>query len=125
MSKRTSIRSLTRLKRQQRVRAQVKGTTERPRLCVYRSNRHVYAQIIDDKKGATLAAVGTLSEEYRKLDEKVTGKKAAFAVGQLLAKKCADVGVKMVVFDRNGFIYTKNGLVASLAAGARKGGLDF
>lgn len=125
MASRTSPRKVSWLKRKKRVRARVVGTTERPRLCVFRSNKHVYAQIIDDKKGVTLVATGTLSVEFKGLEEKKSGKAAAAAVGEMIAKQAREKGIESVVFDRNGFIYKKNGLVAALASGARAGGLKF
>jgi len=125
VDKRTSMRRVARLKRQKRVRSRVVGTTDRPRLCVFRSNRHVYAQLIDDQKGVTLAAASTLSPAFKALEERPAGKNAALTVGELVAVKCVEIGVRKVVFDRNGFIFRKNGLVAKLAEGARKGGLEF
>lgn len=125
MAGKTSPRRVTRLKRQQRVRARVKGTGEQPRLCVFRSNRHMYAQVINDREGATLVAASSLSSELTAAEERKVGKDLAFAVGMLVAKKALEKGLEKVVFDRNGFIYRKNGLIATLAAGARKGGLKF
>ncbi len=125
MSNNTSVRQVSRLKRQQRVRAHIKGTTARPRLCVFRSNKHVYAQVIDDDLRSTLAAASSLSPEFKSGEGKKTGKPAAEAVGLLIAKLCVEKGISEVVFDRNGFIYKKNGLIATLAEGARKGGLKF
>jgi len=107
------------------VRSRIRGAAGQPRLCVYRSNRHVYAQIVDDTEGCTLATASTLSPEFRNVDEKKAGKDAAFVVGQMIATRGLEKGVERVVFDRNGFIYHKNGLIASLANGARKGGLKF
>ena len=112
-----------RKKRHKRVRNKVKGTAETPRLSVYRTLNHIYAQIIDDVKGNTLITASTLDKEIK---ETLTGKdkKAqAFAVGELLAKKAKSKKIKAVVFDRGGYLYT--GRVASLADGARKGGLQF
>jgi large subunit ribosomal protein L18 len=121
----TSVRGRGRLKRQQRVRARVKGTGERPRLCIFRSNKHIYAQVVDDKKGATLAAVSSLSPDFKTTGGKGGGKKTALAVGELIARRCSEKGISQVVFDRNGFLYRKGGVVATLAEGARKGGLSF
>jgi large subunit ribosomal protein L18 len=125
VASRTSPRKVSWLKRKKRVRARVVGTTDRPRLCIFRSNKHVYAQIIDDRKGVTLVATSTLSAEFKGLAEKTGGKAAATAVGEMIAKHAKDKGIESVVFDRNGFIYKKNGLVAALATGARSGGLKF
>lgn len=125
MSNKTSGRMISRRKRQQRVRAHIKGCECRPRLCVFRSNKHVYAQVIDDDTRSTLASASSLSPEFKTGEGKKTGKPAAEAVGLLIAKRCAEKGITQVVFDRNGFIYKKNGLIATLADGARKGGLKF
>lgn len=106
-----------------RVRKKVFGTPERPRLCVYRSLKHIYAQVIDDTKGITLAAASTLSPEIR---EEVGGRKnieAARIVGRLIAEKALSRGIKKVVFDRGGNLY--HGRIAALADAAREHGLDF
>jgi large subunit ribosomal protein L18 len=107
---------LHRQKRRKRVRRKVFGTAERPRLSVYRSNVHIYAQLIDDDAGHTLAAADT-----REVGEAENRKEAARKVGELVAKRAADAGVQEVVFDRGGNKY--HGRVASLAEGARSGGL--
>ena len=112
-----------RLKRHKRVRTKVKGTEIAPRLSVYRSLNHIYAQLIDDVKGNTLVTASTLDKAIK---ETLTGKdkKAqAYAVGELLAKKAKEKGITAAVFDRGGYLYT--GRVASLADGAREGGLKF
>ncbi|RMG59090.1 MAG: 50S ribosomal protein L18 [Deltaproteobacteria bacterium] len=112
-----------RLRRKKRVRKKVFGTPERPRLTVFRSAKHIYAQIIDDTIGHTIAAASTLSKDVR---DKVKGMKkteAAKVVGQVIAEKAREKGVTKVVFDRNGFKY--HGRVAALADGAREGGLEF
>jgi large subunit ribosomal protein L18 len=108
-----------RLRRRRRVRARIVGTAERPRLSVYRSNRGVFAQLIDDAAGKTLAAVNWTEPELRKLDSMEQAKKA----GELLAKRAGDSGVKACVFDRGGYRY--HGRVKALAEGAREGGLKF
>jgi large subunit ribosomal protein L18 len=108
-----------RLRRRRRVRARIVGTAERPRLSVYRSNRGVFAQLIDDAAGKTLAAVNWTEPELRKLDSMEQAKKA----GELLAKRGGDSGVKACVFDRGGYRY--HGRVKALAEGAREGGLKF
>ncbi len=125
MRGKTNQKALSRAKRQRRVRGHIRGTTLRPRLCVFRSNRHVYAQVIDDTRQVTLAAASTLSPELLEQETPPTGKKGAGAVGELIARRAQDQGVKQVVFDRNGFIYRKGGLLEVLAEAARKGGLDF
>ena len=112
-----------RLKRHKRVRGKIKGTAETPRLSVYRSLTNIYAQLIDDVKGNTLVTASTLSKELKGPFEGKDKKAQAFAVGELLAKKAKSKKIKAVVFDRGGYLYT--GRVASLADGARKGGLEF
>ena len=112
-----------RLKRHKRVRGKISGTAEAPRLSVYRSLTHIYAQLIDDVKGNTLVTASTLSKELKGTFEGQDKKAQAFAVGELLAKKAESKKIKAVVFDRGGYLYT--GRVASLADGARKGGLEF
>ena len=109
-----------RLKRHARVRAKISGTAECPRLDVFRSNSNIYAQLIDDVKGVTLAAASTVEKDF----EGATGnKEAARKVGQLIAKRAAEKGITEVVFDRGGYIY--HGRVKELAEGAREGGLKF
>jgi large subunit ribosomal protein L18 len=111
-----------RLRRRKYVRKRISGTDERPRLAVFRSARHIYAQVIDDSTGRTLAAASTLSAELK--DQSFEDKKAAAkAVGELVASKAKEANVSKVVFDRGGFLY--HGRVAALAEGARAGGLDF
>ncbi len=112
-----------RQKRHKRVRNKIKGTAEMPRLSVYRSLNHIYAQIIDDVKGNTLVTASTLDKEIKGTFEGKDKKEQAFAVGELLAKKAKSKKIAAVVFDRGGYLYT--GRVQSLADGARKGGLEF
>lgn len=112
-----------RLKRRQRIRRKISGSETRPRLSVFRSTRHIYAQIIDDGKGQTLVAASTLSGE---LKDKLSGLKKADAakeVGKLLAAKAREKGIAQVVFDRNGFIY--HGRVKAVADSCRENGLEF
>jgi large subunit ribosomal protein L18 len=109
-----------RLKRHARVRAKVSGTTERPRLAVYRSNANIYAQIIDDVKGVTLCSASTVEKGVEGIG---SNKEAAKKVGKRIAEKAAEAGITEVVFDRGGYIY--HGRVSELAAGAREGGLKF
>ena len=112
-----------RLKRQVRVRKKIKGSTERPRLNVFKSARHIYAQLIDDTTGKTLVAASTIMEEV-KTDLKYTGNiEAARKVGAAVAKFSLDKDIKTVVFDRNGFLY--HGRVKALAESARENGLIF
>ena len=122
MSK-TNPRMSMRLKRKSRIRKNLSGSTARPRLSVFRSARHIYAQIIDDLKGVTLVAAGTLSPEIK---DKLGGLKkqdAAREVGKLLADKAKSKGIERVVFDRNGFLY--HGRIKSLAESCRENGLVF
>ena len=121
MSSKASERRTSRIRRHVRVRKRVRGTSERPRLAVFRSNRHISAQIIDDVTGRTLAAAGTVEASLR---DKATGNvEAARAVGWLVADRAQAAGVKSVVFDRGGFRY--HGRVAALADAAREAGLEF
>ena len=109
-----------RLKRHKRIRAKVSGTAQRPRLCVYRSLNNIYAQIIDDTKGVTLAAASSMDKDFKEYGGNC---EAAKAVGKKVAEKALEKGIKAVVFDRGGYLY--HGRVAALAEGAREGGLDF
>jgi large subunit ribosomal protein L18 len=108
-----------RLRRRRRVRARISGTAQRPRLSVYRSNRGVFAQLIDDTQGHTLAAVNWIEPDLRKLTASDQAKKA----GELLAERAKAGGVETCVFDRGGYQY--HGRVKALAEGAREGGLAF
>ncbi len=108
-----------RLRRRRRVRARVSGTAERPRLSVYRSNRGIFAQLIDDRAGHTVAAVNWIEPDLRKLSATEQAKKA----GELLAERAKAAGVETCVFDRGGYQY--HGRVKALAEGAREGGLVF
>jgi large subunit ribosomal protein L18 len=116
---------LGRAKRHLRVRKQVFGTGERPRLSVFRSGQHIYAQVIDDQRGHTLAAAGSLSKELREGlgAKKGRGKQAAALVGKLIAEKALERQVQTVVFDRGGYKY--HGRIKELAEAARKAGLKF
>jgi len=112
-----------RAKRQIRVRKKVRGTMERPRLCVFRSAKHIYVQIIEDVTGRTLAMASTANKDVAE-GVKYTGNvEAAKAVGQTIAKKALEQNIKQVVFDRNGFLY--HGRVKALADAAREAGLSF
>lgn len=114
---------LKRQRRHRRVRKKVFGTAERPRLNVFRSLKHIYAQLIDDDRGVTLAAASTLTPEIRAKGKIGTKKDAAKVVGELLAQRALAVGIQKVVFDRDGYKY--HGRVKALAEGARAGGLQF
>jgi len=106
------------------VRKRIRGTDARPRLTVFRSLRHIYAQLVSDESGRTLAAASTLSSEVRdSLGDHPKNKAAARKVGELIARKAKEAGIQQVVFDRNGFLY--HGRVQSLAEGARESGLEF
>jgi large subunit ribosomal protein L18 len=120
---RAKERRLARQRRHMRVRRGMQGTSERPRLSVYRSLKHIYAQVIDDTQGRTLVAASTQDAEVQKqLKDKDKSGQAA-VVGEVLAKRAQAAGVKQIVFDRGGYKY--HGRVKSLAEAARKGGLDF
>jgi large subunit ribosomal protein L18 len=106
-----------------RVRRKISGTAERPRLCVFRSNKHIYAQVIDDVAGKTLAAASTVEADIKNAVKHGGDKEAAKAVGEAVAKKALDAGIENVVFDRGGYIYT--GRVKELAEAAREAGLKF
>ena len=114
-------REEARLARHARVRRKISGTAEIPRLCVYRSLKNIYAQIIDDTTGKTLVSASTLDADLRA--NYGGNKEAAKAVGLSIAKKAAEKNITAVVFDRGGYVY--HGRVAEVAAGAREGGLDF
>ena len=106
--------------RQKRVRAKVKGTSSRPRLCVFRSLNNISAQVIDDEKAVTLVSASTLDKE---LKTKASNVEAAKEVGALIAKRAIEKGIKTVVFDRNGYLY--HGKVQAVAEAAREAGLEF
>jgi large subunit ribosomal protein L18 len=110
-----------RIKRHARVRKHVRGTAERPRLAVFRSNKHISAQVIDDRAGRTLVSASTLEGDLQ--SGGTSNKDAARRVGQLVAQRARDAGVERVVFDRGGFLY--HGRVAAVAEAAREAGLEF
>ena len=119
-----AVKRLTgRLRRKLRVRKKVQGTEARPRLTVYRSLNHIYAQVINDTTGQTLAAASTLSKELQGKLKASGDAGAAQAVGELVAHKALEQGIKKVVFDRNGFLY--HGRIKKLAEAARQKGLEF
>ncbi|NMB03449.1 MAG: 50S ribosomal protein L18 [Tissierellia bacterium] len=113
------VRNDARKKRHQRVRSKIHGTNERPRLCIFRSNKNIYAQIIDDVAGNTLVSASSLEGNL----ENTSNKAAARAVGELIADKALEKGITKVVFDRAGYLY--HGRVKELAEGARDKGLEF
>ena len=112
-----------RAKKHMRIRNRLAGTTERPRLAVFRSNNHMYAQIIDDTVGNTLVSASTLEKDVKAELEKTNNVEAAAKLGTVIAKKALDKGINTVVFDRGGFIY--QGKVKALADAAREAGLEF
>ena len=119
----TNIRYQARLKRKKRIRKKIYGTPLRPRLSVFRSAKHIYAQVVDDTAGRTLAAASTMDKSAlsgSKFENKV---EAAKFVGKLIGERAAEKGIKEVVFDRNGFLY--HGRIKSLSEGAREAGLVF
>lgn len=116
-------KNISREKRHLRVRKKVSGTAERPRLNVYRSEMNIYAQVIDDLAGRTLVSASTLDKEIKEKLPVGSNKEAAKAVGELIAKRALEKGIKNVVFDRGGYIY--HGRVKELAEAARSAGLDF
>ena len=116
-------KNMARLKRHVRVRAKIKGTAECPRLDVFRSAKHIYAQIIDDTVGNTLVSASTLQKDVKASLEKTNNVDAAAHLGKVIAEKAIEKGIKDVVFDRGGFIY--HGKVQALADAAREAGLNF
>lgn len=116
-------RTEVRVKKHKRLRYHISGTAQRPRLAVFRSNNHIYAQIIDDTIGNTLVAASTVEKEIKAGIEKTNDVAAAAAVGTAIAKKALDKGITEVVFDRGGFIY--QGKIQALAEAAREAGLQF
>ena len=116
-------RAVARAKRHYRLRNNISGTAERPRLAVFRSNMHIYAQIIDDTVGNTICSASTLEADVKSKIEKTNDIEAAKVVGEAVAKKALEKGITTVVFDRGGFIY--HGKVQALADAAREAGLQF
>ncbi|MBL0714331.1 MAG: 50S ribosomal protein L18 [Desulfosarcina sp.] len=119
----THPKKVARLKRQKRIRKTTKGTTQRPRLCIFRSARHIYAQVIDDTRRQTLVSASSMESDVRQrsdFDNKVA---LATYIGKLIGERALEKGVKQVVFDRNGFLY--HGRIKAVSEGARKSGLDF
>lgn len=118
-TKHTATRAVAREKKKLKIRKRVIGSAERPRLCIFRSTKHVYAQVIDDATGTTLASASTLDTD----GVKGANKDACAAIGKEVAKRAVAKNIKQVVFDRNGYLY--HGRVKSLADAAREGGLEF
>lgn len=119
IKKHTSIKEKSRVKKKARIRKKVLGSSERPRLCIFRSARHIYAQVIDDASGNTIVSASTLDVDGLKNANKDT----ATAIGKEIAKRAQAKNIKAVVFDRNGYLY--HGRVKALAEGAREAGLSF
>ncbi|MBW1820293.1 MAG: 50S ribosomal protein L18 [Deltaproteobacteria bacterium] len=118
-----NLRKQARLKRKKRIRKKVFGGLEKPRLCVFRSTKHIYAQVIDDTTGHTLASASSMEKDAKEHLEK--GNKAAIAkhIGKIVAERSMEKGIKKVVFDRNGYLY--HGRVKAVSDGAREAGLKF
>ena len=114
---------LARARRQERVRRRVQGSDARPRLCVFRSGKHIYAQVISDETGRTLAAVSTLSAAVKTTLKNTGNRNAATEVGTAIARLCQERAIRSVIFDRNGFLF--HGRVKALAEAARAAGLEF
>lgn len=112
-----------RIRRKKRVRKKITGTAERPRMSVFRSNRHIYVQVIDDRSGRTVASASSLVPELRDVAKDKKKSEVARAVGKLVAERCLAAKVDTVVFDRNGYLFA--GRVATVANAAREGGLKF
>ena len=119
----TIMREVARQKRKARVRTRIFGTEQRPRLSVFRSAKHIYAQLVVDSTGSTILAASTLSPEIRSELGGLKKSDAAKKVGELIGRKAAEKNIRKVVFDRNGFLY--HGRIKALAEGARESGLEF
>ena len=117
----TNPRAVARIKRRARIRKKVRGTTEQPRLSIFRSAKHVYAQVIDDSRGITLVTASSVEKTFKEQSKFESKKAAATYVGKLVAQRALDKGIQKVVFDRNGFLY--HGRVKALSDGAREAGL--
>ena len=109
-----------RIKRKIRIRKKMFGTSERPRLCVFRSAKHIYAQIIDDTTGKTIVSASTVEKDFNKPGDK---KACANMIGKIIGSRAIETGLKKIVFDRNGYVY--HGRIKSLSDGAREAGLEF
>jgi large subunit ribosomal protein L18 len=118
-----NMREIARQKRKRRIRKKIFGTEHRPRLSVFRSAKHIYAQLVIDTTGSTILAASTLSPEIRSEIGKLKKSDAAKKVGEYIGRKAAEKNIRRVIFDRNGFLY--HGRVKALAEGARESGLEF
>ncbi|HUJ79024.1 MAG TPA: 50S ribosomal protein L18 [Nitrospiria bacterium] len=123
MGTQQASREAARVKRHRRVRQKIAGRMDRPRLTVFRSHKHIYAQVVDDTTGRTLASASTLDPAFRSRQQKGSNRSAATTVGQLLAERALAAKVQRVVFDRGGYLF--HGRVKALADGARSAGLEF
>ena len=119
----TNARTVSRLKRKKRIRKRLEGTAERPRMSVFRTTKHIYAQLVDDIKGETLAAASSVEKAVRDMPRFESKVAMAEHIGKLLAERARNKGIEAVVFDRNGFLY--HGRVKALSSGAREAGLKF
>ncbi len=118
-----NLRTQARLKRKKRIRKKLIGSGVRPRLCVFRSAKHIYAQVIDDSLGQTIAAASSLEKTVRENPESKNKLAAADTVGKIIGQRALEKGFKKVVFDRNGFLY--HGRIKAVSEGAREAGLEF
>jgi len=118
-----TIKRQSRLKRKKRIRKKLSGTPERPRLSVFRSSRHIYAQIVDDISGQTLIAASSLEKTSKEQNDLKNNVAMARFVGKLVGERAVEKGIQSIVFDRNGFLY--HGRVRAVSEGAREAGLDF
>jgi large subunit ribosomal protein L18 len=118
-----NLKTESRLKRKKRIRKKLVGTGNRPRLCVFRSAKHIYAQIIDDSLGQTLAAASSMEKAVRENPDSKNKVATATAVGKIIGQRAMEKGFKQVVFDRNGFLY--HGRIKAVSEGAREAGLEF
>ena len=118
-----NLRAQARLKRKKRIHKKLVGTASRPRLCVFRSAKHIYAQVIDDSQGQTLVAASSLEKAVQEVPETNNKLSAAQTVGKIIGQRALQKGVKHIVFDRNGFLY--HGRVKAVSEGAREAGLEF
>lgn len=123
MKSKTKQKEQRRKKIHRRVRNSIRGTAEKPRFNVFKSNKHVYGQLINDREGTTVVAASTLTPDLREELEEKSGVESAFEVGKYLAKLASEQGIESVVFDRSGYKY--HGQIKAIADGAREGGLDF
>jgi len=119
----TNTREVARNKRKARIRKKLTGTSDRPRLSVFRSAKHIYAQVIDDASGVTLVAASSVENTFKEQPKFENKKAAAGFIGKLVAQRALDKGIKQVVFDRNGFLY--HGRIKAVSEGAREAGLSF